>query len=64
MWQQIMHGKQQDGGGTACMNQKLQEGYTVDQVSGTVIYWDKDGPDNGSYEQRRKNYNKIYNILK
>lgn len=49
---------------TACMNQKIQEGYTVDQVSGTVIYWDKDGPDNGSYEQRRKNYNKIYNILK
>ena len=46
------------------MNQKLQEGYTVDQVSGTVIYWDKDGPDNGSYEQWRKNYNKIYNILK
>ena len=49
---------------TACINQKIQEGYTVDQVSGTVIYWDKDGPDNGSYEQRRKNYNKIYNILK
>lgn len=48
---------------SAGMNQKISTGYTVDQVSGTVIYWDKDAPDNGSYSERRNYYAMIYDIL-
>lgn len=48
---------------SAGMNQKISEGYTVDQVSGTVISWNKDAPDNGSYSERRDYYAMIYDIL-
>jgi len=47
----------------ADMNQKINEGYTVDQVSGTIIAWNKDAPDNGSYSKRRQNHAMIYGVL-
>lgn len=47
----------------AGMHNRVNEGYTVYQVAGMVISWDESTPDNGSYDARNKNYNKIYGIL-
>ena len=48
----------------ADMNDRINSGYTVNNVSGMVTAWDKDASDNGSYGDRDDNYNRIYGILR
>ena len=48
---------------TAGMNGRIDSGYTINNVSGQVTAWNKNAPDNGSYDARRNNYNMIFSIL-